>query len=312
MTTRTDAVGNSRPHRRARWLVALVALAALGVTACGDSGSSSGATTTPTPGAASGAKRIVSLSPTATEMLFAIGAGKQVVAVDDQSNYPPEAPRTDLSGFTPNVEASAGTNTDRVVVANDVPGLASGLKSLGIELLIQPPAPTLDAAYAQLTELGRRTGHQSGAADVIASMKKRVDVAAAKANKTTPPLRYYHEVDDTLYTATSKTFIGALYTMAGLTNVADAADKDGSGYPQLSAEYLVARNPDVIFLADSICCKVDKASVAARPGWSTIAAVKSGSIVTLDDDIASRWGPRSPELLEAIVAATASLKPATK
>jgi len=243
--------------------------------------------------------RIVSLSPTATEMLFAMGAGTQVVAVDDQSNYPQEAPKTSLSGFQPNVEAIAAKNPDLVVVSNDMNGVVAGLSSLSIPVLVEPAAASLDEAYAQVTELGRATGNVAGSGDEVSSMKRRLaEVVARLAPRK--GMRYYHELDNTYFTATSKTFIGALYALAGLENIADAADKTGSGYPQLSAELVVAANPAIIFLADTKCCQQTPKTVASRPGWSRIDAVRSGRVIPLDDDVASRWGPRTPELLVAV------------
>jgi cobalamin transport system substrate-binding protein len=246
--------------------------------------------------------RVISLSPTATEMLFAMGAGPQVVAVDDQSDYPADAPKTDLSGFNPNVEAIAAKNPDLVVVSNDTNNVVAGLGALKIAVLVEPAAATIDDSYRQIDELGRATGNPSGATAEVATMKTQfVDLASLLAPHK--GLRYYHELDPTYYTATSKTFIGAVYALAGLENIGDAADSGGTGYPQLSAEYIVNANPDVVFLADTICCGQDASTVAAREGWSQIAAVRNGLVINLDDSIASRWGPRTPQLLEAIIAA---------
>ncbi|TML15022.1 MAG: ABC transporter substrate-binding protein [Actinobacteria bacterium] len=254
--------------------------------------------------------KIVSLSPTATEILFAIGAGTQVTAVDDQSNYPPEAPKSDLSGFKPNVEAIARKNPDLVVIQFDTANLVAGLKALNIPVLSQPPAQTLSDAYTQVEQLGAATGNIAGAGETVAKMQQRIDTAAKSVKKPSTPLRYYHEVDNTFYTATSSTFIGEIYKLAGLTNIADTADKDKSGYPQLSAEYIIQQDPDIIFLADSKCCGETAQKVGARAGWSTLKAVKTGAIIPIDEDLASRWGPRTPDLFEAIVKAINAL-PAT-
>ena len=117
------------------------------------------------------------------------------------------------------------------------------------------------------------------------------------------PLTYYHELDPTYFSATSKTFIGQVYSLLGLKNIADPADADGSGYPQLSAEAIIAANPDMVFLADTKCCQQTAQTVAARPGWNVITAVKDGGVVPLDDDIASRWGPRIVDYLRSVAAA---------
>lgn len=244
---------------------------------------------------------IVSLSPTATEMLFAIGAGDRVTAVDDQSTYPPEAPVTDLSGFTPNVEAIAGEDPDLVVVAYDANGVVAGLEALGIPVLELGAAVTLDDTYAQIELLGQVTGNPDAAATTVAAMQD--EIADVTARVQAGGLTYFHELDDLLYTATSSTFIGSLYGLLGLVNVADPADADGSGYPQLSTEFLLDADPDLIFLADTRCCGQTPETVAARPGWGELGAVRSGNVFPLDDDIASRWGPRVVDFLESVAAA---------
>jgi iron complex transport system substrate-binding protein len=246
--------------------------------------------------------RIVSLSATATESLFAIDAGKQVVAVDDQSDYPADAPKTKLSGFTPNVEAIASYRPDLVIAAYDPGGLVSSLRKLGIRVLMQPAATNLKGAYAQILELGGVTGHSAKAKSVVAGMKAKIASIVAHARKA-PGLSVYHELEPDLYSATSKTFIGQIYSLFGLRNIADAADSTGSGYPQLSAEYIIGANPSVIVLADVRCCGQTRQSVSSRPGWSTISAVRNHAIVRIDDSIASRWGPRVVNFVRAIASA---------
>ena len=245
-------------------------------------------------------RRIVSLSATATEMLFAINAGGQVVAVDDQSNYPANAPMTKLSGFTPNIEAIASYNPDLVVAVDDTAGLVHGLGALNIPVLIETAAKNFDESYKQIQQLGSATGH---VADASALEKKmRTDLAAIVASipKATRQLKVYHELDDTYYSATSATFIGQVYSLLGLKNIADGANASAGDYPQLSAEYIVSSSPDVIVLADTKCCHQNLSTVAARPGWSSIAAVKTGQVIGVDDDIASRWGPRVLDFLRAL------------
>jgi iron complex transport system substrate-binding protein len=252
---------------------------------------------------------IISLSATATEMLFAMNAGPQVIAVDDQSNFPADAPMTDLSSYEPNIEAIAAKNPDLVVVANKTPEIVDGLGALDIPVVVMPAAVTLDDVYAQIEQLGAITGNLADSVALSSAMQSDIDALVASIPKRTEPLTFFHELDDTLYSATSATFIGQLYTLAGLTNVADAADPDGAngGYPQLSAEYLATSDPDLIFLADTKCCQQNAASVAARPGFGELSAVKNGNVIELDDDVASRWGPRVIDLLRAIVDATAKV-----
>jgi cobalamin transport system substrate-binding protein len=246
-------------------------------------------------------QRIVSMSPTATEMLFAIGAGGQVTATDSNSNYPKEAPTTDLSAYEPNLEAIAGYKPDLVVYSDDPGDLAAGLGKLGIPALAQPAAKGLDDTYAQLDQLGRATGHLAEADRLTESMRAEIQKITA-ASRPERPLTYYHELDKNLYTATSSTFIGQLYKQLGMENIADAADKEGTGYPQLSAEYVVKADPDLIFLADTKCCGQSARTVAARDGWDQLTAVKSGGVVELDDDVASRWGPRVVDFLKVVAA----------
>jgi iron complex transport system substrate-binding protein len=244
--------------------------------------------------------RIVSLSPTATEDLFAIGAGKQVVAVDDQSDYPRSAPHTSLSGYTPNVEAVAGYRPDLVVVSYDANKIVEALGRLHVKVIVQPSAQTLAQAYAQIEQLGAATGHAAAAAKVVSTMKRQIAAIVAATPKPSPPLTVYHEVSTgPYYSATSKSFIGRVYTLLGLKDVADPADTTGTGYPQVSAEFVIGADPRLIVLADGQTA----AQVKARPGWDTIAAVKDGDVVSVNESIASRWGPRIVEFVRAVAAA---------
>ena len=253
-------------------------------------------------------RRIVSLSPTATESLLAIGAGSQVVAVDDQSDYPKDAPRTSLSGFTPNVEAIAAYRPDLVVIAYDPKGLSGALGRLGITVIHQDGAATFKVAYQQIRQLGLVTGHEAEATRLIVRMKAKIAGIVRTARRSGGGLSVYHELTPDLYSATSKTFVGKVYAALGLRNIADEADAVGTGYPQLSAEYVVSASPDLIVLADTVCCGQKASTVASRPGWDRISAVRTGSIVRIDDSIASRWGPRLVNSFRAMSSALARLR----
>jgi iron complex transport system substrate-binding protein len=246
--------------------------------------------------------RIVSLSPSATEDLFAVGAGKQVVAVDDQSDYPKQAPRTKLSGFTPNAEAIASYNPDLVVVSNDG-GIVGALQKLGLTVLLEPAPDNAAGAYDEIRQLGRATGHVAQATKVVGSMQKQLTRLIRSVPKAARHLKVYHELDPTYYSATSSTFIGRMYKLFGFRDIADVADSTHSGYPQLSAEYIVASDPDLVVLADSICCSQNAATVAARPGWGGISAVRHHRVIAVDDSVASRWGPRIVDFARAVAAA---------
>jgi iron complex transport system substrate-binding protein len=309
------------PRRRARRLagVVLPVLAAVALTGCANR--EQAASTSPTTGAPAEAafpvqlagpdgrtitlnhrpERIVSLSASSTETLYAIGAGEQVAAVDDQSNFPSGVPRTSLSGLTPNIEAIAEYQPDLVVAHSDANDLVAGMAKLNKPVLILPSARTLDEMYEQFRLLGRATGHVAEAEDLATRTRTEIETIVADAPRAVRPLTYYHELTTELYSATSKTFIGQVYGLFGLSNVADAADTvDSGGYPKLSAEHILQSNPDLIFLADTRCCGESAETVAKRPGWNTVRAVQEGNVVALDDDLASRWGPRIVELVRTV------------
>ena len=251
--------------------------------------------------------RIVSLSPTATEDLYAVGAGSQVVAVDSDSDYPPGAPVTKLSALTPNIEAIAKYSPAVVIAPANTGGLAAGLAKLGIPVLIEPAAATLADAYAQIDQIGQATGHPAQAGQTVTSMKTQIAATLKQAGSSHPSLTYYYELSaNPYYSAASSTFIGQVVGLFGLKNIADAADQasDG-GYPELTEEYILKAQPKIIFLADNQTADGGQtaAIVSARPGWSAIPAVKDHDVIGLNDDIASRWGPRLPQLVDEIAQA---------
>ncbi len=253
--------------------------------------------------------RIVSLSPTATEILFAIGAGPQVVAVDDRSSYPAEAPRTSLSGFTPNLEGIASFRPDLVVYSSEPGNLGSGLDDFGFPGILQPAAAGLDDTYRQILELGTATGRNTRAAELVEEMEGQIEEIVESLPRFPRAPSYYHELDENFFTATSKTYIGEAYTLLGLANIADPADRLGSGYVQLSGEFIIKSDPDLILLADARCCGQSAQTLAARPGWSRMRAVTDGVVIPLDDDIASRWGPRTVEFIRSIAQGLNSFEP---
>ena len=293
-----------------RSLIALAALAAALVAASPGDTAPSAAAFPVTIHAANGAvvikarpARIVSLSPTGTEDLFAVGAGLQVIAVDNDSDYPKDAPHSTLSGYTPNVEAIAGYNPDLVVVSNDIDGVVEELQKLGVTVLLEPAADTVAQAYDEIRQLGSATGHAPQAATVVHGMEVSLTKILRSVPKSNRHLSVYAELDPTYYSATSSTFIGRILKLFGFRNIADAADTTHSGYPQLSAEYIVTSNPDIVVLADTVCCGQSAKTVAARPGWGGISAVKHGRVIGVNDSVASRWGPRIVDFARAIAAA---------
>ena len=254
--------------------------------------------------------RIVSLDPTATEDLYAVGAGTQVVAVDQDSDFPAGVPVTSLSGLTPNIEAIAKYNPSLVVASQNSNGLVSGLGKLGIPVLVEPAVATLNAAYRQIVQIGQATGHYNQATEVVRNMSEEINDTVRQVGASHRGATYYWELSSNpYYSATSATFIGHIFDLFGLKNIADAAGKPADGgYPQLSEEYIVSARPQLIFLADNQPADGGQspAIVAGRPGWAGIPAVADHDIFGLNDDIASRWGPRLPRLVNEIASALAS------
>ncbi len=250
---------------------------------------------------------IISLSPTATEMLYAIGAGDQVLAVDDFSNYPEEAAAKmqGISGYEPNVEAIAGLEPDLIVTDGTNPDFLAQLDSLSIAHWEGNAAVSFDDIYTQIEQLGAATGHVAEAAELVGRMQADIEAVVAELPVLETPLTYYHELDPTYFSVTSQTFIGLVYQLAGLENIADAAAGEAGPYPQLTAEYIVAASPDLIFNACSKYCGETPETIAARPGWDAIPAVINGNVISVDDDIASRWGPRIVEYIQQVGAAVA-------
>jgi iron complex transport system substrate-binding protein len=298
-----------------------IAAATFSLTALGASGPSSAATASASAAypmkvvAANGTitipakpTAIVSMSPTATEMLYAIGAGSQVKAVDSYSDYPKNAPHTKLDAQTPNVEAIVANKPDLVVVGGDTTGLTAQLAKFGIPVLSDPAATGLNQEYQQFDELGQATGHLGQAKSEVSKIKGQIARIVKSAPTHAKPPTYYFELDQTYYSETSSTFIGQVLGLLGMKNIADAAKGAASsgGYPQLSAEFIIKANPSYIYLADTICCGQNAKKVAQRPGWAALTAVKDGHVVGLSDDIASRWGPRIVDLLRTVAN---SLKP---
>ena len=254
-------------------------------------------------------KRIISLSPSATEIFFSIGAGKQILLVDSLSNYPKRAPISDISAFEPNVEAIVGKKPDLVLLSVDSmksTEIRNALIKLNVPVLMEKAPTKLSDVYAEIKVLGKVTNKQTRANALAKYMAAEIKSVLAKAKKSSG-VRIFHELDDTYYSVTSDTFIGRVYKDFGVINVADAAaGADSYGYPQLSAEYLLNSNPQAIFLADAQY-GVTPDSVAKRAGWSQISAVKNNKVFALTADVPSRWGPRLVDFYRDIEKALAKI-----
>jgi iron complex transport system substrate-binding protein len=247
--------------------------------------------------------RIISGSPTHTEILFAIGAGESVIAVDAFSDFPADADDVPhLDAFNPSVEGFAALDPDLVIVTFDPNDLVGGLGTLGIPVLVLDAPVTVDGVYDQIAEIGAVTGHTDGATSLIERMRTDISSIVAGLPQPMRALTYYHELDPTLFSIGSDTFLGSLYGMLGMTSIADAA---GGGYPQLSAEFVIAADPDFVFLGDGACCAQTAEAVAQRPGWDSMSAVSGERVIVVDEALASRWGPRIVDFLAAVAAAVA-------
>jgi iron complex transport system substrate-binding protein len=219
------------------------------------------------------------------------------VAVDEYSTYPEHAPFTDLSGYTPNIEALASFNPDLIVVAFDPDGMITAAFGSDVPVASQFPATGREDVLAQIEQLGALTGHLDEAtllAGHIAASWDRANQADADGASV------YIEVDSTFYAASSNSFMGAALVGLGFSNIADAADGSGGGFPQLSAEAIIQANPDVIIVGTD--SGTTAADIAARPGWDAISALINDQVVVIPSDISSRWGPRFIDYIESMAA----------
>jgi iron complex transport system substrate-binding protein len=303
-----------------RALLALVVVASLATAACGDDTKP----TTPAPGASSAAtaakatfplsftdsagttvtfkeapKRIISYSPGATETLFAIGAGSQMVAADQFSDYPDAAkalPKVEYSNPSP--EPAVAFKPDLVIIATRQEGQAGQFRALGLPVVLLREPETVAGVLTQIRSLGRIAGKADEAERLAAGLQQRIDrVNAAVSSRKDGPLVFY-EITPDLYTVSPSSFIGNILSLMKARNVAEG---QSSPFPQISAEAVIKANPSVILLADS----GDQGgqtidTVRARPGWSSVTAVKLGRVYTLDGNVFSRPGPRVVDALEQL------------
>ena len=242
--------------------------------------------------------RIISLSPTATEMLFAIGAGGNVVAVDSHSNFPKDAPLTNLSALEPNLEAIASYKPDLVIIAFEIGNLKVDLNAVGIEVLMLPATPTVEDALQQILEIGDITGNEENAEKLVVKIRSQIKTISLQ-REGKPKFSVYHELDENYYSPSTWSFLGNIYDILGFKNIADEADTARTGYPKLSAEYIMVSNPDIIVTSGLKNNKQLK--FASRAGWNAIKAVQNEAIISVEPDIAGRWGPRLIDFCEQII-----------
>jgi iron complex transport system substrate-binding protein len=249
------------------------------------------------------AQRVVSLAPSNTEILFAIGAGEQVVGRDQLSDYPAEAANIADVGSTfdaLNTELIVSLEPDLVLAAEiNTPEQVKALEDLGLTVYYLSNPLTLEGMYTNLEIVAQLTGHETETATLVESLKARVAAVDEKIAPISSRFGVFYELDASdpakPYTAGKGTFITLLIDRAGGYNIAGDID----GYPQLSLEQVVAADPAFIILGDARY-GVTPESIAERPGWENLSAVKNGNVVPFNDDLISRPGPRLVDALEEL------------
>ncbi len=245
-------------------------------------------------------QRIVSIAPSNTEILFALGLGEKVVAVDQYSDYPPEAEQKPQLGsyVKPDLEQIVAAAPD-LVLATGVheETVVPQLEALRLTVAVINPED-LDDVFDGIGLVGRITGQDARATGLVCELLDRVDAVAERINGAPRP-RVFFELSPELHTAGPDSFIDDLISRAGGENIAAGATEE---WPQLSAEVLLEQDPEVILLADE-AAGVSPDQVRTRPGWQQVTAVEQDRIVAIDPDLTNRPGPRVVDGLEAIARA---------
>ena len=250
------------------------------------------------------AQRIVSLAPSNTEILYAIGAGSQLVGRDPLSDFPAEAQSVADIGSTflqLNTELIISLEPDLVLAAEITPPeQVAQLEQLGVQVYWLANPKDFEGLYVNLITVGQLTGHDQEAVTSAESLRSRITAAqTAIADVANKPVVFY-EVDgltdpNAPYTAGTGTFIDLVINAAGGVNAAAAVQ----GYKQLSIEELLVQNPDFILLGDAAYGATPE-TVAQRAGWSQLAAVQTGQVLPFDDNLMSRPGPRLIDAVEQL------------
>ena len=242
-------------------------------------------------------QRIASLSPAATEVLYAVGAGPQIVATDLQSDYPAEAANTTkLDAYQPNLEAIAAVEADLIIVATNQDDIVQALDRLGEKVLFRDMPESIDGVMEQVRLLASATGHAEEGERLAQEMEGRIEAVTGKLADVEEGPRIYHELDNTFFTVAPNSFVGDFYNLLKARNIAEGA---ATAYPQFSQEEILDRDPEVIILADADAGESPQ-TVKARPGWGAISAVKNDRIYVIDPDIVSRPSPRVVDGLEQL------------
>jgi iron complex transport system substrate-binding protein len=245
-------------------------------------------------------KRIISYSPGATEVLFAVGAGGQVVGVDKFSDYPPDTnSRTRLEYSKPAPEPALALQPDLVLMAARQEGQVKQFRELGMRVLLLAEPADLPGVLEQIRSLGKLTGHAAEGEKLAGGLDGRIRAVQSRIVSISEGPLVFFEVTSDLYTAAPNTFIGALLSLVKARNIAQGATTQ---FPQLSAEVVINASPAVILLADAGengGQSLD--TVKSRPGWANIPAVKNSRVISVDGNVFSRPGPRVVDALEQLV-----------
>ena len=242
-------------------------------------------------------QRIISYSPGATEIVFAVGAGDRVVAADEFSYYPPEtAELPKLAYSSPDPERALALAPDLVIMATHQREQIEQYRSLGMTVMFIDSGDSLDGMFESIERLGRITGNREQTAELVASMRARIDAVTEAIESVEEGPRTFFELTADLYTVGVETFVGNVLTLAKAQNVATGAS---SPFPQLSAEAIIAADPEVVLLADGAWGE-SLETVCARPGWDATSACINERVHPVDGDLTSRPGPRVVEGLEEI------------
>ena len=244
-------------------------------------------------------RAIISFSPGVTEILFAIGAGPQVIAADQFSDYPAEAKalKQRVKYTSPDIESALSLNPDLVIMSRAQRASVERFRSAGLPVFYTPEADSLDAIMENVRMWGHLTGHAAEADQVANGMRARIEAVKVKVAPVAEGPRAFYELSDSLVSAGDKTFIGSILTLLKAKNVASGAATD---YPQLTAEAVISRDPQVIFLADASSAGQSLETLRKRPGWTSISAVKDGKVYAVDPNTGNRPGPRIVLALEEI------------
>ena len=241
-------------------------------------------------------QRVVSLSTTHTEIIQVLGGESLLVGVDSFSET--ELPIEKIDAFTVTAEALVELDPDLVVVAFDFNGIIEGLEGLEINYALLPPARDFEDVYTQIEEIGTLINKSDESLELVSAMQR--DVEEIIENFSSENISVFHEIGFTygIYTINENSFIGEIYNLLGINNVANLKeDPFGSGYPEFSEEEVLASNPNLIVVGHSDYLNKD---LSTRVGWEEITAVQSGNVFFLDENLANNWGASTVDLLNTL------------